>query len=386
MSERGRGGLYSLSVGHVTMLEKMIDVDGSFGEGGGQILRTAVSLASVLGKDVRINNIRAGRSEPGLKAQHLTGVRAAAEICDAEVEGAEVGSTKLVFQPSKLKSGGFRFDVGTAGSITLVLQTIMPLMICAGGRVVVEVTGGTDVRWSPPVDYVSNVTLKVLRKMGYDGRLEVARRGHYPRGGGLVRFSVEPVEGLKPIAGLDLGVVVEVRGVSHSVGLPVHVAERQSAAAARVLRAGGLPKPEIIIEYQETGPGLGPGSGLVLFAETERGAVLGADSLGERGKPAEEVGSDAANRLVEEVESGAFLDRHMGDMVIPFMALANGTSEVSLSRVTQHTLTNVKVAELLAGVKFEIDGELGGKGVLRATGLGLRNVPSVSPTGSTSHP
>jgi RNA 3'-terminal phosphate cyclase (ATP) len=352
------------------MLERMIEVDGSFGEGGGQILRTAVSLAGVLGKSVRISNIRAGRSEPGLKAQHLTGVRAAAEICDAELEGAEAGSTKLVFQPSRLKNGGFRFDVGTAGSITLVLQTLMPLMACAEGKVVVEVTGGTDVRWSPPVDYLSNVTLKVLRKMGYDGRLEVARRGYYPRGGGLVRFSVEPAESLRPIAGLDAGGVVEVHGVSHSVGLPIHVAERQSAAAARALRAGGLPKPEIIIEYQEAGLGLGPGSGLVLFAETERGAVLGADSLGERGKPAEEVGSDAANRLVEEVESGALLDRHMGDMVVPFMALAGGTSEVSLSRVTQHTLTNVKVAELLAGVKFEVDGELGGKARLRATGLG----------------
>lgn len=385
MSERRTGRAVFFKHWAYARFEKMIDVDGSFGEGGGQILRTAVSLAGVLGKNVRISNIRAGRSNPGLKAQHLTGVRAAAEICDAEVEGAEEGSTKLVFQPSRLKNGGFRFDVGTAGSVTLVLQTLMPLMAFAKERVVADITGGTDVRWSPPVDYFSNVTLKVLEKMGHDGRLEVVRRGHYPRGGGVVRFSVEPVESLEPIAGLNSGSVVRVHGVSHSVGLPEHVAERQSAAAARALRAGGLPKPEIIIEYQEAGPGLGPGSGLVLFAETERGSVLGADSLGERGKPAEEVGSDAANRLVEEVESGAFLDRHMGDMVVPFMALAGGTSEVSLSRVTQHTLTNVKVAELLAGVKFEIDGELGGKGRLRATGLGVRNVPSVSATRSTSH-
>lgn len=363
----------------------MIEVDGSFGEGGGQILRTAVSLASVLGKNVRIYKIRAGRSEPGLKAQHLTGARAAAEMCNAVLKGAYVGSTELVFQPSKLKQGGFRFDVGTAGSITLVLQTIMPLMAYAERGVSVEVTGGTDVKWSPPVDYFVHVTLRVLEKMGYDGRLEVLRRGHYPRGGGLVRFSVKPPEQLKPIVGLDPGGVVRIRGVSHSVGLPRHVAERQSTAAARVLRAGGLPEPEIIIDYREAGQGLGPGSGLILFAETERGTVLGADGLGERGKPAEEVGSEAAGRLVEEAQSGAFLDRHMGDMVVPYMALADGTSEVSLSQVTQHTLTNVRVAELLAGVEFEVDGELGRKGMLRAKGLGLRNVSSSSSTGSTSH-
>lgn len=364
----------------------MIEIDGSYGEGGGQILRTAVSLAAVLGRNVRMRNIRAGRSQPGLKPQHLTGVRAAAEMCDAEIEGAEVGSTELIFQPSKLKQGHFRFDVGTAGSVTLVLQTLMPLMAYAPGKVVVEVSGGTDVRWSPPVDYILNVALVVVGRMGFDGRLEVKKRGHYPKGGGLVRLSVKPVEQCSSIVGLDPGGPVRIHGVSHCTGLPRHVAERQSAAAMKVLHAKGLPEPEIVIDYIEARSGFGAGSGLVLSAQTKHRAVLGADALGERGKPAEEVGSEAAGRLVEEVESGAFLDHHMGDIIVPYMALADGHSEVTVSKVTQHTLTNVKVAEWLAGVRFEVDGELGRKGRLRATGLGLRNASLASPTRSNLAP
>lgn len=360
----------------------MIEIDGSYGEGGGQILRTALSLAAVLGKDVRMRNIRAGRSQPGLKPQHLTSVSAVAEMCEASVSGAKVGSTELFFQPSELKQGHFRFDVGTAGSVTLVLQTLMPLMTYAPGKVVVEVTGGTDVRWSPPADYLLHVVLLVMVKMGFTGRLEVAKRGHFPKGGGLVRFSVEPADRLASIVGVDRGSLVRVRGVSHSAGLPRHVAERQSAAAMKAFRAKGLPEPEIIIDYVEGTSGLSAGSGLVLFAETELGAILGGDSLGERSKPAEEVGSEAARRLVEEVESGAFLDRHMGDMVVPYMALADGASEVTVSQVTQHILTNTKVAGLLTGVEFRVDGKLGSKGRLQATGLGLRNASFSSPTKS----
>ncbi len=360
----------------------MIEVDGSYGEGGGQILRTAVSLGGVLGKEVRIFSIRAGRSQPGLKPQHLTGVRAAAEMCNAQLKGSEVGSTELVFKPSKLRTGRFRFDVGTAGSITLVLQTLMPLLAYSPGRVEVEIIGGTDVKWSPPIDYFIHVALPVLGKLGNTCQLEVLRRGHYPRGGGQVRLTTTPVEIIKPITGIDPGGLVKIGGVSHAVSLPRHVADRQSESARKFLRGKGLPEPDIVIDNPETGSNLGAGSGLVLYAETRGGAVLGADSLGERGKPAELVGSEAAGRLIEEIESGVFLDRHMGDMIIPYLALADGNSEVSVSQITQHTLTNLKVAEWLAGVRFEVEGELGTKGRLRTAGLGLRGSSSSSPTGS----
>ncbi len=360
----------------------MIEVDGSYGEGGGQILRTAVSLGGALGREVRIFNIRAGRSQPGLRPQHLTGVKAAAEMCNAQLTGSEVGSIELVFKPSKLRAGQFRFDVGTAGSITLVLQTLMPLLAYSPGRVEVEIIGGTDVKWSPPIDYFIHVALPVLGKLGITCQLEVLRRGHYPRGGGQVRLTTTPVESFKPITGMDPGTVVRIRGVSHAVGLPRHVAERQSQTARKILIEKGLPEPDIVIDYSEAKSNLGAGSGLALWVEPEGGAILGADSLGERGKPAEEVGEEAAVRLVEEIESGAFLDRHMGDMIIPYLALADGISEVSVSQITQHTLTNLKVAEWLAGVRFEVEGQLGTKGRLRAAGLGLRGSSSSSPTGS----
>ncbi len=349
----------------------MIDIDGSFGEGGGQILRTTVALASVLGKDIRVSNIRAGRSQPGIKAQHLTGVRAVARICEASTDGAKVGSTKLEYRPSRPRGGRFHFDVGTAGSVTLVLQAIMPLLAFASETVEVQLTGGTDVRWSPPVDYLQLVTLPILRRMGYIGDLKVLRRGYYPRGGGKIQFSSSPVKGLRVFTSTSPGGLVNVDGVSHAVGLPPHVAERQATSAGEVISSRGFPVPHITLDHSRSETGLGLGSGLVLRGMTEKKACLGADSLGEKGKPAEEVGAEAGRKLVEEVESGMSLDRHMGDMIVPYIALADGVSEVSVSQITQHTLTNVRVAELLAGVQFQVKGALGEPGFLRVRGLGL---------------
>ena len=351
----------------------MIEVDGSFGEGGGQILRTTLAMAAVLGREVRVFNIRAGRGEPGLRPQHLTSARAIGEISSASSKGLDVGSTEFVFRPGTLRSGRFRFDVGTAGSVTLVLQTLMPVFPFLRGKVEIEITGGTDVKWSPPVDYLRLVTLPTLAKMGYQGKLEVVQRGHYPRGGGAVRFVATPSPLLGSITGLERGDVTEIVGMSHSVSLPRHVAERQAIAARRVVMENGLPSPETDLDTNEGRSAPGSGSGIVLCAETSTGAILGADSLGERGVSAEDVGSAAGKRLVEELESKAFLDRHMGDMIVPYTALADGSSELSVSRVTQHTLTNVKVAEWIAGVHFALAGEIGRPGRLRVKGLGMKS-------------
>ncbi len=355
----------------------MIEIDGSQGEGGGQILRTAVALSTVLNRAVRVSRIRAGRTPPGLKAQHLTGVRAAAQLCNASIKEAGVGSTELVYQPGPIRRGSFSFDVGTAGSITLVLQTVMPILAFASGEVGLKITGGTDVRWSPPVDYLKLVTLPQLSRLGYQGGLELRRRGHYPKGGGEVGFTSSPCDGLRPLKGLTAGDVVEIQGVSHVTGLPRHIAERQTGSARDVITKEGLPPPNIEVETA-AGPLQGTGSGIVLFALGSSGTALGSDSLGEKGKPAELVGEEAGRRLVEEVRSNAFLDRHMGDMVIPYIALARGTSEVSVSQVTQHTLTNIHVAEQLANVKFEVEGGLGQRGIIRVDGLGLRIAEALS--------
>src|SRR6266705_58457 len=358
----------------------MIDIDGSIGEGGGQVLRISLSLSSVLRREVRVFNIRAGRVEPGLKAQHLTGAKALTQICSASSKGLQIGSTDFTFSPGALKAGFFRFDVGTAGSITLVLQTLMPLLPFSPGTVELEITGGTDVKWSPPIDYLRLVTLPLLERMSFHASILVSRRGHYPKGGGIVRLTATPTSVLKNIVGRERGDVTMISGVSHSMKLPPGVAERQASAATRVIEEKRHPDPQIRIEASENSSHLGPGSGIVLCATTSNGAVLGADSLGERGRPSEVVGEDAARKLSEELGSGAFLDRHMGDMIVPYMALAEGVSDASVSQVTLHTLTNVKVAEQVAGVHFDLLLDVGMAGRLRVTGLGLRREEvSVSP-------
>src|SRR5881296_201853 len=167
----------------------MIEVDGSFGEGGGQVLRTAVAIAAVLSKEIHVFNIRAGRAEPGIRPQHMTGVKAANELCSGNLEGLKVGSREFTFKPGKLRVGSHRFDVGTAGSVTLVLQTLMPILAFAPGAIQLEITGGTDVKWSPPIDYLRLVTLPVLERMSVHASILVLRRGHYPRGGGAVRIT-----------------------------------------------------------------------------------------------------------------------------------------------------------------------------------------------------
>ena len=349
----------------------MIEIDGSYGEGGGQVLRTAVALAAVLSKEIHVFNIRAGRAEPGLRPQHMTGVKAAAELCSANLQGLEVGATEFVFKPGNLRAGSFRFDVGTAGSVTLVLQTLMPILAFAPGPVHLELAGGTDVKWSPPIDYVRLVPLPILKKIGYQGGLELVRRGHYPKGGGLVKFSNKGASTLQAMIYEKPGSISKIYGMSHAVALPRHVAERQAAAARKNLEDAKLPSPSIDIEVIDDRRQLGPGSGIALSAETDNGNILGSDALGERGRPSEDVGSTAGKVLVEEVESGAMLDRHMGDMIIPYLVLAEGASEVSVSRVTQHTRTNIKVAEWFTAGRLHLEGELDHPGKLRVEGLGF---------------
>ncbi|NPA70216.1 MAG: RNA 3'-terminal phosphate cyclase [Crenarchaeota archaeon] len=354
---------------------EIIEIDGSILEGGGQILRTSLALSALTGRPIRIYNIRAKRSNPGLQAQHLTGVRAVAELCNAKVEGAYKGSMELIFIPGKIRSGKFRFDIGTAGSISLVIQAILPVLVFAPDRVEVEITGGTDVRWSPPIDYVRYVMLPILSKLGVKAEVIVYRRGHYPRGGGHVKLIVEPVDHLNSIVDVERGEVKEIRGRSHCVKLPKHVSERQARAAEEYLRSRGYKVPiNIELEYYppDRDPHLGPGSGIVLWAITDRDEILGGDALGEKGKPAEEVGREAAEKLVEDLSTNMAFDRHMGDMLIPYIALAEGYSKIGVAKLTLHTITNVHIVEKILNVKFKVQGEQDKPGVIEVNGIGYR--------------
>jgi len=352
----------------------LIEIPGDMLEGGGQIVRTTIALSALTQKDVKITKIRDKRPNPGLQAQHVTAARAVAAISSAETEGLLPGSRELVFKPGGPVAGHFSFNVGTAGSIPLILQAVMPSAAYAPGQVEFELTGGTDVPWSPTIDYVRLVELPLLQLMGYRAALTVHRRGHYPKGGGRVTIAIDPPRALKAVGLLERSAGGTVEGISHCVKLPSHVAQRQAVAAKEKLSASGVRDVNIALETYPPAqdPHLAPGSGIALAMKFVNGPILGADSIGERGKPAERVGEQAANSLLAEFESKAAVDLHMGDILIPYMAVAEGRSEIQVSTITTHTLTNIKVAEILSGVKFQVQGSLHEPGRISVEGIGLR--------------
>lgn len=352
----------------------MIEIDGSMGEGGGAVLRTALALGAVSRRAVHIYNIRAKRDKPGLQPQHLRGVEALAKITNGKVEGASLNSTKVTFEPGTIEGGRYHVDIGTAGSTTLILQILMPAAAFASGPVDIEIRGGTDNPLAPPIVFMKNVTLPILRRMGYVGDVECVRRGHYPRGGGIVRARIEPVEKLQAIKLTNPGKVAKISGIAHAVKLPAQVATRMAHECSKELIKSGLSNVELKSEsYPPTQDlHMGPGAGITIWAETERGAILGASSLGRPGKPAEQVGREAAMNLIKQLKTGGAVDRHMTDQLIPYMALADGTSEITSSSLTSHALTNVALVERILGVKFRVDGEPDKPGKISVEGLGFR--------------
>lgn len=340
----------------------MIVIDGSFGEGGGQILRYTLALAAVLGKPVRIVNIRARRENPGLQRQHLTVVKALAEITRARVRGATLGSTEVEFEPHGILGGSYFFDIGTAGSITLVLQSLLLVAAFSEKPVEIRLRGGTDVPWSPTYDYFRNVFLHHLSRIGYEVELELIRRGHYPRGGGeVVARITDPPRGFKPLSLSERGGIVSIRGVSHAVRLPRHVAERQARAAREKLISMGINAPiEIEIESYppDKDPHIGQGSGIAIWADSQN-TRLGADSIGARDKRAEEVGVEAASRLASDLLTGASLDTHMSDMIVPYLLLAHGPSEVTCASLTLHAYTIIEVSrKMISDASIEYEGSM----------------------------
>ena len=352
-------------------------IDGSMGEGGGQILRTALALSAILGKPVKVVNIRAKRSKPGLQRQHLISVRAISQISSARVEGARLGSKEVVFIPGRVRGGKYFFDIGTAGSVTLVLQALIPVAVYSKDSVEIIIRGGTDVPWSPPIDYYRFVFLRILEKFGVESEIALRRRGHYPRGGGEIQFRMSKPPGQLSSVMLDKrGEVVRIEGLSHAVKLPSHVAERQARSAMEYLR-GSLGKVPIYVEKEwyevSRDPHLGPGSGIVLWAITER-SILGGDALGAKGKPAEKVGEEAATKLVEDLNTNMALDRHASDMILVYSSLACGTSVIGGSRLTLHALTSIELIRIMipeVNIAFLEGGEQDKPFILRIDGICL---------------
>ncbi len=337
----------------------MIEIDGSYGEGGGQILRTALAFSAISKIPIRVKNIRASRKNPGLGNQHLATVNALARISGATIEGNRIGSQTLTFIPQEICPGGYEFRIETAGSVTLLLQAIFPPLCLRQEDSTVTLTGGTHVPWSPPFHYFSQVFLPTLKPMEVSAEAEIEKWGFYPKGGGRIRLKLSPTDELKPISLIERGLLKKITGISAVANLPKHMAERQRGQAMKRIRRELNFDPEITI--LSDAPSGGQGSFLFLLTEYE-GVVAGFSSLGARGKPAEKVADEAVDYLKEYAESDGCVDSHLADQLVPFMALAKGNSSFTTAHMTGHLFTNLWVVAQFIDTKIQTRGDLGRSG------------------------
>lgn len=322
----------------------MLEIDG--GDGGGQVFRSAVGLAAVTGRPVRVENVRGTRSDPGLKHQHLAALEAVARCCDAAVEGASLGSETVTFEPGAVRGGEVGVDVPTAGSVMLVFDAVLPLATVLDEPLTVRASGGTDVAWSPSSTFYRRVKLPLLARCGLVGSLAVQRHGFYPRGGGQATLSLAPAE----LDRIDLaergdGGRMHVASLCSRDLAPADVALRQATAAIERLRDADVP---VVGETVSVVDAPTPGSAVLVRAEYG-GAMAGFDALGEKGRPAEDVGEAAAERAIEHHGGTGVVDVHLADQILPFLALAGG--RVGIPAVTEHVETHL---DLLSAFGFEV--------------------------------
>lgn len=349
----------------------MIEIDGSFGEGGGQVLRTALSLSCHFKQPFRIFHIRANRKNPGLMPQHATCVTAAQLISDAEVKGNSIGSSELVFIPGQVKGCHLAFDIGTAGSTSLVLQTILLPLCFADRESDITIRGGTHVPWSPPFHYLKDVFLPLLKNSGIDVCLDIERWGFYPKGGGVIKALVKPIKAMIPVLLEKRGGMKSLKGISAVVNLPFSIAERQKTSAQEILKSNDLQADIDVL----SAPGIGQGTFFFLLAEFGKSAaeppsftktvetsVAGFSSLGQRGKKAEDVGKEAAGECIRFLQRNVPVDKRLADQIVPYLALAHEKSSFSTDEITKHILTNIWVIKKFLPVQITVSGKEGEKG------------------------
>jgi RNA 3'-terminal phosphate cyclase (ATP) len=332
----------------------MIEIDGSYLEGGGQILRTSVALSAITDKPVHIYNIRAKRPQPGLKAQHLASIKAVADLYNAELNGAEIGSTEIFFTPKISSKDLIKVNIETAGSVGLLLQTLF--LACSKTdkwyayhkKIRIEITGGGSFgKWAPSVFYLQNVFLPIVKQFGFSAKIDILEHGFYPKGGAIIIAEIFPgaLEGAEISREVSFisGISIATENLKNA-----KVVERQKTEAQAFLKGLNLPI-EIKSEYVQA---KSTGSAIELWTMP---TLLSANSLGELGKPAEKVGKEAGEGLKRLIQSKATVDDHLADQILPFMALAKGTSSFKVSKLSQHAKTNIWVIEKFLDRKFILE-------------------------------
>jgi RNA 3'-terminal phosphate cyclase (ATP) len=344
-----------------------VTIDGSHGEGGGQILRTALTLSAITGRPLTIARLRSGRPKPGLAAQHLTAVRSVAELCRAEVSGAMLGSESLSFRPTvPPRAGDYLFDVaaaregGSAGAATLILQTVALAALFASGACRFCIRGGTHVPWSPPYDYIAHVWRPFLARMGISLEVELTRFGFLPVGQGEISARVSGLgrqasAHLRPVEIVARGPLRSVSGRAVAANLPSHVAQRMAARATALLSTSA---PSLSIRAEDV-KAASAGAGLFLTAEYEH-ISAGFNAFGARGKSSETVADEAAGTLLQHSRSGAALDLNLADQALLPLALACAPSTFTCEGATRHLETNAWVIRQFGIADILIEGREGG--------------------------
>ncbi len=325
----------------------MIEIDGSYGEGGGQILRTSLALSLATGKPFFIKKVREGRKNPGLMHQHLSALEAAAAIGQAKVRGNSIGSKEIYFAPQSIKPGRYRFAVGTAGSSMLVLQTVLPALLTGNKRSDLVIEGGTHNPHAPPFDFLAKVFLPILNRIGPKIKAILDRPGFYPAGGGSVRISIQPCEKLSPIESVERGKIKKIIARAVVAGLPLDIGERELKVIGKefLLNRNGLCLDEVKNSR-------GPGNVLMIEIASEHIIEL-FTGFGQRGLPAEKVAGKTAEAVREYLDADVPVGKHLADQLLIPMALAKGGRFLTLP-LTKHTMTNIEIIKQFLDVEIKV--------------------------------
>jgi RNA 3'-terminal phosphate cyclase (ATP) len=340
----------------------LLIIDGSTGEGGGQILRSALTISTIVKKPVKIINIRTKRNNPGLRHQHVTTIKLLSKLFNINIENVRLGAEwiNIIFDKKDIEINKdiLNIDIGTAGSIPLLLQTLIPTIAISQQNIVIQLTGGTDVKYSPTIDYIKYVIKDIFSKIGIFFNINVIKRGFYPNGKGIVNINIQKANTLKPI---DFCNFKEINpNILSIVGnLPKHITDRQISGALSNLEKNGIKCDKYKSSIENSA---GPGSSILIYSSSESGIYLGADSVGEKNIRAETVGYNASKRFIEDYKFQACIDSHLADMLVLPLSFVKEKSRYKISKISEHLLTNLEIIKKTNKMEYKIDKTVGNNG------------------------